>query len=414
MTSSTFFSNSDLGIHVTLEDMRMAQNRISSVLENTNLIKSRPLSEEYDCNVFLKPENLQTTGAFKIRGAFNKISQLSDEEKKRGLVASSAGNHAQGVAYASQMLGVESTIVMPRTTPLIKVESTRGYGANVVLCGDCYDDAYAEAKRLELENGFTFIHPFDDMDVITGQGTIGLEIVDQLEDIDYIITPIGGGGLISGIALAAKFLKPSVKIIGVEPEGAKSMKASVEVGRLATLPKVSTVADGVAVKTPGEKTFSIVQSLVDEIVTVSDFELMESFLLLLEKHKIVAENAGILPVAALKKIRAKGKNVACVISGGNIDVVTVSSMISRGLVSRSRIFCFAVQLPDTPGELSKISDILTKQNANVIKLDHNQFKSFDRLSQVNLEVTVETSGKHHVDSIVSALEKNGYRITKIH
>ncbi|KDR95962.1 threonine dehydratase [Peptoclostridium litorale DSM 5388] len=414
MTSSTFFSNSDLGIHVTLEDMRMAQNRISSVLENTNLIKSRPLSEEYNCNVFLKPENLQTTGAFKIRGAFNKISQLSYEEKKKGLVASSAGNHAQGVAYAAQMLGVESTIVMPRTTPLIKVESTRGYGANVVLCGDCYDDAYAEAKRLERENGFTFIHPFDDMDVITGQGTIGLEIVDQLEDIDYIVAPIGGGGLISGIALAAKFLKPSVKIIGVEPEGAKSMKTSVEGGRLASLPKVSTVADGVAVKTPGEKTFSIVQSLVDEIVTVSDFELMESFLLLLEKHKIVAENAGILPVAALKKIRAKGKNVACVISGGNIDVVTVSSMINRGLVSRSRIFCFAVQLPDTPGELSKISDILTKQNANVIKLDHNQFKSFDRLSQVNLEVTVETSGKHHVDSIVSALEKNGYRITKIH
>lgn len=414
MNSNTFFSNSDLGIHVTLEDMRMAQNRISSVLENTKLIKSRPLSEEYDCNVFLKPENLQTTGAFKIRGAFNKISQLSEEEKKKGLVASSAGNHAQGVAYAAQMLGVESTIVMPRTTPLIKVESTRGYGANVVLCGDCYDDAYAEAKRLEFEKGFTFVHPFDDMDVITGQGTIGLEIVDELKDIDYILTPIGGGGLISGIALAAKFLKPSVKIIGVEPEGAKSMKTSIEAGRLSTLSTVSTVADGVAVKTPGEKTFSIVQSLVDEVITVSDFELMESFLLLLEKHKIVAENAGILPVAALKKLRAKGKNVACVISGGNIDVVTVSSMINRGLVSRSRIFCFAVQLPDTPGELSKISDILTDQNANVIKLDHNQFKSFDRLSQVNLEVTVETSGKHHVDSIVSALEKSGYKITKIH
>ncbi|WP_041693334.1 threonine ammonia-lyase [Peptoclostridium acidaminophilum] len=394
--------------------MRKAQERIAPVLEDTRLIESPIFSKESGNRVFIKPENLQKTGAFKIRGAYNKIAQLSDKEKNMGLVASSAGNHAQGVALASSLLGVKSTIVMPTTTPLIKVESTRDYGANIALYGNCYDDSYNEARRLEAEHGYKFIHPFDDWDIMIGQGTIGLEIMDELKDADIILVPVGGGGLISGVALGAKLLNPSVKVIGVEPEGAASMKASLEKGSVATLESVSTIADGVAVKTPGELTYSVCKHLVDDIITVSDFDLMESFLLLLEKHKIVAENSGILPLAALKKLGVRDKKVVCVLSGGNIDVVTVSSMINRGLVSRSRIFCFSVELFDRPGELLKISEILASERANVIQLEHNQFKSFDRLMQVNLEVTVETNGKMHVDMITAALEKHGYKITKIY
>jgi len=414
MTVKTFFKNLNNGVDVSLEQMRKAQERIAPVLEDTRLIESPIFSKESGNRVFIKPENLQKTGAFKIRGAYNKIAQLSDKEKSMGLVASSAGNHAQGVALASSLLGVKSTIVMPTTTPLIKVESTRDYGANIALYGNCYDDSYNEARRLEAEHGYKFIHPFDDWDIMIGQGTIGLEIMDELKDADIILVPVGGGGLVSGVALGAKLINPSVKVIGVEPEGAASMKASLAKGSVATLDSVSTIADGVAVKTPGELTYSVCKHLVDDIITVSDFDLMESFLLLLEKHKIVAENSGILPLAALKKLDAKDKKVVCVVSGGNIDVVTVSSMINRGLVSRSRIFCFSVELFDRPGELLKISEILASERANVIQLEHNQFKSFDRLMQVNLEVTVETNGKMHVDMITAALEKHGYRITKIY
>ncbi|AHM58276.1 threonine dehydratase TdcB (plasmid) [Peptoclostridium acidaminophilum DSM 3953] len=414
MTVKTFFKNLNNGVDVSLEQMRKAQERIAPVLEDTRLIESPIFSKESGNRVFIKPENLQKTGAFKIRGAYNKIAQLSDKEKNMGLVASSAGNHAQGVALASSLLGVKSTIVMPTTTPLIKVESTRDYGANIALYGNCYDDSYNEARRLEAEHGYKFIHPFDDWDIMIGQGTIGLEIMDELKDADIILVPVGGGGLISGVALGAKLLNPSVKVIGVEPEGAASMKASLEKGSVATLESVSTIADGVAVKTPGELTYSVCKHLVDDIITVSDFDLMESFLLLLEKHKIVAENSGILPLAALKKLGVRDKKVVCVLSGGNIDVVTVSSMINRGLVSRSRIFCFSVELFDRPGELLKISEILASERANVIQLEHNQFKSFDRLMQVNLEVTVETNGKMHVDMITAALEKHGYKITKIY
>lgn len=355
----------------------------------------------------MKPENLQVTGAYKIRGAYNKISNLTDEDKKRGLIASSAGNHAQGVAFSAQKLGIEATIVMPKTTPLIKIEATKMYGANVVLAGDSYDESQKEAQRLQRENNYTFIHPFDDIDIMAGQGSIGIEILEELEDADIIIAPIGGGGLLSGIAVAAKSINPNIKVVGVEPDGAKAMKLSVDNNELVSLNNVDTIADGVAVKKPGELTYSIIKDYVDEIVTVSDFDLMESLLILLERHKIVAEPAGVLSLAALKKIKEKSKKIVCVISGGNIDVVTMSSIISQGLVSRGRMFCFTVELPDTPGELLKISQILADLGANVIKLDHNQFKSPDRFKYVQLEVMVETNGHQHITEVINGLDKIG-------
>ncbi|MFZ7102374.1 MAG: threonine ammonia-lyase [Peptococcaceae bacterium] len=394
-------------------DFLKAQNDLQGIVENTNLIYSRFFSREYHNQVYIKPENLQITGAFKIRGAYYKLNKLTAEEKQKGLIASSAGNHAQGVAYAAQKLGIKATIVMPKTTPLIKVEATKKYGASVMLYGDCYDDASEKAVSLEKEQGYTFIHPFNDLDVITGQGTIAMEILQQLNDIDYIIAPIGGGGLISGIALAAKMLKPGIKIVGVEPEGAKSMQASLELNKIINLEKVTTIAEGVAVKRPGDLTFSIIKDYVDDIITVSDFEVMEAFLLLLEKEKLIGENAGVLSLAALKKMKAAHKNIACVVSGGNIDVLTISSLISRGLVSRGRIFCFSVELPDIPGQLLNISEILARMNANVIKLDHNQFKTLDRFMQVQLEVTVETNGHKHVGEIIAELNKGGYKVVKV-
>lgn len=391
-----------------------AKARLSHVLKETKLLYSPVFSGECENQIYIKPENLQITGAFKIRGAYNKICKLSLKDRQRGLIASSAGNHAQGVAYAAQMLGVKATIVMPKTTPLIKVEATRGYGADVILWGDCYDEAYAEAQRLEKEHNYLFIHPFNDMDVIEGQGTIGLEIIEELEDVDCILVPIGGGGLIGGIAAAVKSIKPHVKIIGVEPEGAKAMKLSLENNRLTYLDSVHTIADGVAVKKPGDLTFSIIKNYVDEIVTVSDFDIMEAFLLLLEKHKLVGENSGVLSLAGLKKIQEKNKKIACVVSGGNIDVLTISSLINRGLISRGRIFCFSVDLPDKPGELSKISEILARLSANVIKLDHNQFKNLDRFMEVQLEVTVETNGYKHIEQIIHELEQEGYAIERVY
>lgn len=398
---------------LTLFDFLKAKEKLKDVTIETNLIYSRFFSSEYENNVYIKPENLQVTGAFKIRGAYYKLSQLPEDKRQKGLIAASSGNHAQGVAYAAQQLGIKATIVMPETTPLIKVDATRKYGAEVVLCGKCYDDAFEKARQLEKEKGYTFIHPFNDWDVITGQGTIGVEIVRQLDNVDCIIVPIGGGGLIGGIAMAAKMLKPDVKIIGVEPEGAKSMAASIEQNRIVGLDKVETIADGVAVKKPGDITFSVIKKYVDELITVPDFDIMESFLLLLEKEKLIGENAGVLSLAALKKIKEKNKNIVCVVSGGNIDVVTISSLIDRGLVSRGRIFCFAVELPDIPGQLLKISEILARMQANVIKLDHNQFKTLDRFMQVQLEVTVETNGHKHVNEIIKELNKAGYNVVKV-
>ncbi len=392
------------------DKIKKAHINLQGTIKDTKLIHSKVFSKESGNQVYIKPENLQITGSFKIRGAYNKIYNLSKESKDKGLVAASAGNHAQGVAFSAKKLEVHACIVMPKITPLIKVEATRAYGAEVVLYGECYDEAYHKALALQDEKGYTFVHPFDDEEVIAGQGTIGIEIVEELREVDYIIVPIGGGGLISGIALAAKSLNPNIKIIGVEPEGAKAMSLSIEGNRLIELSKLDTIAEGVAVKRPGENTFEMVKHYVDEIVTVSDVDIMDAFLLLLEKEKLIAENAGVLSLAALKKLNLKNKNIVCVVSGGNIDVVTISELINRGLVIRGRVFCFSVELMDRPGELLKISTLLADLNANIIKLDHNQFKTIDRFRQVFLEVSLETNGHDHIQEIKDCLEKNGYEL----
>lgn len=397
-----------------LEDVVEARERIKDICVNTKLIYSSEYSRECDNEVYIKPENLQITGAFKLRGALNKICKLSDEKKKKGLIASSAGNHAQGVAYAASKLGIEATIVMPETTPLIKVQATRNYGANVVLKGSVYDEAYEEAKRLEKENGYTFVHPFDDVDVMAGQGTIALEIIEELKNVDAILVPIGGGGLISGIAVAAKSVNPNIKVIGVQAEGANPMQCSFENGKLVCAENIDTIADGAAVKNPGKITFEIIKRYVDDIVTVSDQELMEAVYILMEKHKLVAEATGAMSLAALSRLKFKGKKVVSVISGGNIDVVTMAALLNHGLVSRGRIFCFSVKLQDTPGQLFQISKILSDQKANVIKLDHNQFKAIDRLKHVALEVTVETNGQEHIEEITKALNEHGYNVEKVY
>lgn len=399
---------------LTLDDILEARERIRDICVNTKLIHSSEFSKECRNEVYIKPENLQLTGAFKIRGALNKISKLTEEQRKRGLIASSAGNHAQGVAYSANKLGISATIVMPRTTPLIKVEATRKYGANVILKGECYDEAYEEAKRLEKEKEYVFIHPFDDVEIMAGQGTIALEILEELKDVDAILVPIGGGGLISGIAVAAKSVNPSIRVIGVEPEGAKAMKISMDEGRLVNLLAVDTIADGGAVKNPGNIAFEIIRENVDEIITVDDFELMEAVFILLEKHKLVAEATGALTVAALKKLKLKGKKVVSLVSGGNIDVVTMASMLNRGLLLRGRIFCFSVKLQDTPGQLLKISEILARLGANVIRLQHDQFKAIDRLKHVVLEITVETNGGEHIDEITKELNREGYNVDKVY
>ena len=368
-----------------LEDFIKAKKKLSKVLLETHLIYSPIFSKESGNKVFIKPENLQKTGSFKIRGAYNKISNLTDAEKKRGVIASSAGNHAQGVAYGAKESGIKAVIVMPKSTPLIKVESTKQYGAEVILHGDVYDDAYKKAKELEEKEGYVFVHPFNDEDVLDGQGTIALEILEELPETDIILVPIGGGGLISGIACAAKILKPEIKIIGVEPEGAASAYEAIKENKIVELKEANTIADGTAVKKIGDLNFEYIKKYVDEIITVSDYELMEAFLLLVEKHKIIAENSGILSVAATKKIKEKNKKVVSVISGGNIDVLMISSMINKGLIRRDRIFNFSVNIPDKPGELAKVVDLIAELGANVVKLEHNQFKNLSRFKDVELQ-----------------------------
>ncbi|OLS03818.1 threonine ammonia-lyase [Tissierella creatinophila] len=396
-----------------LYDFMEARERLGTVITRTELIYSTIFSKETGNEVFIKPENLQRTGSFKIRGAYNKISKLPKEEKEKGVISSSAGNHAQGVALAAQKLGLKSTIVMPKYTPLIKVQATREYGAEVVLHGEVYDDAHKKALELQQECGYTFIHPFNDEDIIEGQGSIALEVLEELPDTDIILVPLGGGGLVSGIAAAAKLKNPEVKIIGVEPEGAACASKCMEEGKIVELDEAITIADGAAVKKIGDVNFDYICKYVDEIITVSDYELMESFLLLVEKHKIIAENAGILAVAGLKKIKAKGKKIVAIVSGGNIDVLTISSMISKGLIQRGRIFSFSISLPDKPGQLVNVSQILADSNANVIKLDHNQFKNLDRFHDVELQVTAETNGEEHIEKIIEALNKEGYEINRL-
>ena len=394
-----------------LQDFTTAREHLQKVLLPTHLIYSPIFSEESGNQIYIKPENLQKTGAFKIRGAYNKINKLTEEEKKRGVIASSAGNHAQGVAYAARELGIKAVIVMPKTTPLIKVQSTKKYGAEVVLYGDVYDDAYQKAKELEAQEGYVFVHPFDDIDVLEGQGTIALEILEEMPDAEVIVVPIGGGGLISGIAAAAKMIKPDIKIIGVEPSGAASATEALIKNKVVTLPEANTIADGTAVKRIGDLTFNCIKQYVDEVVTVDDYELTEAFLLLAEKHKIIAENSGILPLAALKKLSERGKKIVPVVSGGNIDVLMISSMINKGLISRDRIFNFAVSIPDRPGELAKITHIIADVGANIVKLAHNQFKNLSRFRDKEVLITVETNGTDHIQALVDAFAAKGYEVT---
>ena len=396
-----------------IQNFITAREKLSKVLLKTSLIHSPIFSKESGNEVFIKPENLQKTGSFKIRGAYNKITNLSDEEKKKGVIASSAGNHAQGVAYGAKESGIKAVIVMPKSTPLIKVESTKQYGAEVILHGDVYDDAFKKAKELEEKKGYVFVHPFDDKDVIYGQGTITLEILEELPETDIILVPIGGGGLISGIACAAKILKPEIKIIGVEPDGAASAYEAIKEDKVVELKEANTIADGTAVKKIGNTTFEYIKKYVDEIITVSDYELMESFLLLVEKHKIIAENSGILSLAALKKLKEKNKKVVSVVSGGNIDVLMISSMINKGLIRRDRIFNFTVNIPDKPGELAKVVDLIAEQGANVVKLEHNQFKNLSRFKDIELQIIVETNGSEHIQKLIQAFEKKGYEIVRV-
>lgn len=394
---------------LTLDKFEEAYEIVKEVASETKLVYSDYFSAQTGNKVYLKPENMQLTGAYKLRGAYYKISTLTEEERSKGLITASAGNHAQGVAYAAKCYGVKAVIVMPTTTPLIKVNRTKSYGAEVILHGDVYDEACAHALELAEKNGYTFVHPFDDLDVATGQGTIAMEIIKELPLVDYILVPIGGGGLATGVSTLAKLLNPKIKVIGVEPAGAACMKASIEAGKVQTMAQVNTIADGTAVKTPGEKIFSYVSKNLDGIITVEDEELVVAFLDMVENHKMVVENSGLLTVAALKHLDVKNKKIVSILSGGNMDVITMSSVVQQGLVLRDRIFTVSVLLPDKPGELSRVSDVIAKQSGNVIKLEHNQFVSINRNAAVELRITLEAYGTEHKNQIIKALEDHGYQ-----
>ena len=394
---------------MTLDKFEEASQKVSEVTLETKLVYSDFLSEATGNKVYLKPENMQFTGAYKVRGAYYKISTLTDEMRAKGLITASAGNHAQGVAYAAKCFGAKAVIVMPTTTPLIKVNRTKSYGAEVILYGNVYDEACAKAYELAEEYGYTFIHPFDDIDVATGQGTIAMEIFKELPLVEYILVPIGGGGLACGVSTLAKLLNPKIKVIGVEPAGAACMKASLEAGRVVTVDNVSTIADGTAVKTPGEKIFPYIRENIDDIITIEDDELIVAFLDMVENHKMVVENSGLLTVAALRHLDAKDKRVVSVLSGGNMDVITMSSVVQQGLIFRDRIFTVSVLLPDKPGMLHKVSGILADHQGNVIKLEHNQFVSTNRTAAVELRITLECFGTEHKNRIIETLEKGGYK-----
>ena len=394
---------------LTLEKFEEATEIVHRVTRETKLLYSEELSNRYGNKIYLKPENMQYTGAYKLRGAYYKISTLSDEEKKKGLITASAGNHAQGVAYAAKAYGVKATIVMPTTTPLIKVERTRSYGVDTVLYGDNYDEACAHAYELAAEHGYTFIHPFDDLAVATGQGTIAMEIIQELPLVDYILVPIGGGGLATGISTLAKLLKPNIKVIGVEPLNANCMQVSLEAGKVCTLDDANTIADGTAVKTPGEKIFPYIQKNLDDIITVEDDELIVAFLDMVENHKMIVENSGLLTVAALKHLDVKNKKIVSVLSGGNMDVITMSSVVQNGLIARDRIFTVSVLMPDKPGELARVAGLIADQRGNVIRLDHNQFFSTNRNAAVELKITMEAFGTEHKEKILKELEVQGFR-----
>ena len=393
---------------LTLDRFEEASEIVKKVTQETKLVYSEYLSEQTGNKVYLKPENMQFTGAYKVRGAYYKISTLTEEERQRGLITASAGNHAQGVAYAAKRYGAKATIVMPTTTPLIKVNRTKSYGAEVVLYGDVYDEACAKAYELAEEHGYTFIHPFDDPAVATGQGTIAMEIFQELPLVEYILVPIGGGGLATGVSTLAKLLNPKIKVIGVEPAGANCMQESLKTGEVVTLPQVNTIADGTAVKTPGSKIFPYIQENLDDIITVHDDELIVAFLDMVENHKMIVENSGLLTVAALKHLSVKDKRVVSILSGGNMDVITMSSVVQKGLILRDRIFTVSIQLPDKPGELCRVAGVVAGVQANVIKLDHNQFISSNRNAAVEIRITMEAFGTEHKKQIIGALRDAGY------
>lgn len=398
---------------LTLPAFEAACEAVKKVTQETGLIYSKYFSDHTGNKIYFKPENMQLTGAYKLRGAYYTIGTLTEEERQRGLITASAGNHAQGVAYAAQCYGVKAVIVMPTTTPLIKVERTKAYGAEVVLYGDVYDQACEKAYELAAEHGYTFIHPFDDLRVATGQGTIAMEVIQDLPLVDYILVPIGGGGLATGVSTLAKMLKNNIKVIGVEPAGAACMKVSLENGKVTTVSPVNTIADGTAVQTPGTKIFPYIQKNLDGIITVDDEELVVAFLDMVENHKMIVENSGLLTVAALKHLDVKGKKVVSILSGGNMDVITMSSVVQNGLIARNRIFTISVLLPDKPGELVRVSQVIADKRGNVIKLDHNQFFSTNRSAAVELKITLEAFGTEHKKEIIQALEEAGYKPKQI-
>jgi len=394
---------------LTLAAFEEAAEQVKKVTLETKLMYSEYFSSMTGNKVYFKPENMQYTGAYKVRGAYYKISTLTEEERSKGLITASAGNHAQGVAYAAKKYGCKAVIVMPTTTPLIKVNRTKNYGAEVILYGDVYDEACAHAMKLAQENGYVFIHPFNDLQVATGQGTIAMEIIMELPTVDAILVPIGGGGLCTGVATLAKMLNPKIRIIGVEPSGANCMQESVKKGEIVTLPTVNTIADGTAVKTPGDKLLPYIQKYVDDIITIDDEELIVCFLDMIENHKMVVENSGLLSVAALKHLPFEGKKVVSVLSGGNMDVITMSTVVQQGLIQRSRIFTVSVLLPDKPGQLLGVADVIARNRGNVIRLEHNQFVSINRNNAVELRITVEADGPEHKEQILKALDEGGYR-----
>lgn len=394
---------------LTLATFEEAAKKVKEVTQETKLIYSHHFSKETGNEVYLKPENMQRTGAYKVRGAYYKISTLTDEERSHGLITASAGNHAQGVAYAARKYGVPATIVMPTTTPLIKVERTKEQGAEVVLAGDVYDEAYEHALKLAEERSLTFIHPFNDPILAAGQGSIAMEIVQELPLVDIILVPIGGGGLATGVSTLAKMLNPRISVIGVEPAGASCMKASLEAGHVVKLPSVNTIADGTAVLEPGDQIFPYIQENIDDIITVEDDELIVAFLDMVESHKMIVENSGLLTVAALKHLNVEGKKIVSILSGGNMDVITMSSVVQHGLIQRDRIFTVSVLLPDRPGELVRVAQTIADCNGNVVRLDHNQFVTANRNAAVELRVTIEAFGTDHKNKIVHALEEKGFR-----
>lgn len=391
-----------------LKDFHAAQGRLEGVVADTYPLLSEYFSRQTGNTVYLKPENLQRTGSYKIRGAYNKIAQLSEDQRALGIIAASAGNHAQGVAYAASVFGAQATIVMPTSAPLVKIKRTEQLGARVILHGDVFDDAYFHALELAQQEQLCFIHPFNDEDIIAGQGTIALELIEQIPELDVIVVPVGGGGLAAGVSRAAKLINPKIRVIGVEPEGAASLKAACAAGAPVSLPSINTIADGTAVKEIGSLTFTYLKEHLNELITVADQDLIAAFLDVVEHHKIVVENSGLLSVAALKKLNCRNKRVACILSGGSMDVITMASVIQHGLLQRDRVFALSVLLPDRPGELVKVAEAIAQAQGNVIRLDHNQFVSINRLAAVELSVTIEASGSEHKERILESLRQAGY------